>query len=164
MVTTRLAIYNMENQAMHNRLNLFTYGFLIVLFIIGIAAWVSMPWLVPALFRAFGDVPEGSVTVIIVSLMIAGVPAILILFELIRIMKTVIRDDCFVMANVNSLRRMAVYAYLITAIMLVRIFLYNTIGVVLVAVVFFTAGLFCGVLASVFERAVAYKLDDDMTI
>jgi hypothetical protein len=149
---------------MHSRLNLFTYWFLIILSIVGIAVWISMPYLVPFLFGAYGETSKESVSMIVISLMAAGVPAILILLGLVRIMRTVIRDDCFVEANVRSLRRMGIYAFLITGIMLVRIVLYNTLSVMLIAVVFFTAGLFCQVLASVFERAVAYKLDDDMTI
>jgi membrane protein DedA with SNARE-associated domain len=149
---------------MHSRLNLFTYWFLIILSIVGAAIWISMPYLVPFLFGAYGETSKESVSMIVISLMAAGVPAILILLGLVRIMRTVIRDDCFVEANVRSLRRMGIYAFLITGIMLVRIVLYNTLSVMLIAVVFFTAGLFCQVLASVFERAVAYKLDDDMTI
>ncbi|MBO4913129.1 MAG: DUF2975 domain-containing protein, partial [Butyrivibrio sp.] len=93
-----------------------------------------------------------------------GAAALLILYELRKMMKTVTDDDCFVDANVKSLYRMGTYAFIITAIKLLRCFVYFTPGAVIIAGVFLFAGLFSKVLARVFDRAVRYKQENDLTI
>lgn len=94
----------------------------------------------------------------------AGVLAILIIWELRRMFRTVLDDDCFIRENVVSLRRMGNYSFLIALVTSCRIFLYLTPAVVVVILVFVIAGLFSKVLAQVFDRAVTYKLENDLTI
>ena len=100
----------------------------------------------------------------VVSIMLVGGSALLILYELRKMMKTVINDDCFVQENVTSLVRMSIYAFVITGLKLLRCFVYFTPAALIVAGVFFFAGLFSKVLSLVFDRAVQYKLENDLTI
>lgn len=78
--------------------------------------------------------------------------------------RTVLADDCFVEANVDSLRKMGTYSFFIAVITSFRIFLYLTPAVVVVVLVFVIAGLFSKVLSQVFAKAVEYKLENDLTI
>lgn len=94
----------------------------------------------------------------------SGIFALLIVYELNKMFKTVLLDDCFVMENVTSLKRMGTYAFFISFITIFRLFLYITPAAFVVIITFFVAGLFSKVLAQVFERAVNYKLENDMTI
>lgn len=96
--------------------------------------------------------------------LLAGVCAVLILFELRRMLKTVVSGDCFVRQNVSSLCRMAYYAFAIAALMAVRLIVLFTPGMLAIVCVFLLAGLFSLVLAQVFDRAVSYKQDNDLTI
>ena len=73
-------------------------------------------------------------------------------------------NDCFVEANVKSLDRMGTYSFLISLVTAGRLFLYLTPAVLIIILVFVIAGLFSKVLSRVFERAVAYKLENDLTI
>ena len=59
---------------------------------------------------------------------------------------------------------MGTYSFLIALITCCRLFLYITPAVVIVILVFVIAGLLCKVLSQVFDRAVAYKLENDLTI
>lgn len=95
---------------------------------------------------------------------VSGILAVLILRELRNMFRTVLKDDCFVEENVRSLRRMGSYSFLISLVTLGRLFLYVTPAVLIVILVFLIAGLFSKVLSRVFERAVAYKLENDLTI
>jgi hypothetical protein len=100
----------------------------------------------------------------VISIMLAGAFALLILRELRKMMKTVIEDNCFVKENVDSLRRMGTFAFFITLIKFVRCFVYFTPGAVITGAVFGFAGILSKVLSKVFDRAVSYKEENDLTI
>ena len=94
----------------------------------------------------------------------SGILAVLIINELRKIFQTVINDDCFIRENVISLKRMGTYSLLIALITAGRLFLYITPAVLIVILVFVIAGLFSKVLSQVFDKAVTYKLENDLTI
>ncbi len=145
--------------------DVFTGILLRVFFFTGIVIEIALPWLVPFLATLFHrEEIMAARHVIASSWMIAGIPCLVILWNLGNMVQTVVDDNCFVRSNVISLKRMEWCAFVITAVMIVRIFLYQSVGTLVVMIVFFLAGLFCSVLARVFDRAVSYKEDDDMTI
>lgn len=94
----------------------------------------------------------------------SGIFAILIIYELRKMFRSVINDDCFIRENVVSLRRMGTYSFIIALITSGRLFLYITPAVLIVILVFVIAGLFSKVLSRVFDKAVTYKLENDLTI
>ncbi len=94
----------------------------------------------------------------------SGIFAVLILRELQRMFASVLADDCFITSNVRSLERMGTYSFIIAGITAGRLFVYTTPAVFIVILVFVIAGLFSKVLAKVFDRAVTYKLENDLTI
>lgn len=107
---------------------------------------------------------EGYYTELIVIYFILGIMAVLILGELRKMFRTVLKDDCFVKDNVVSLQRMGTYSFVIVLVCLLRTALYMTAAMLVLVLVFIIAGLFSKVLAFVFERAVEYKLENDLTI
>lgn len=69
------------------------------------------------------------------------------------------------MENVSSLNKMGKYSFVIAVVMLVRcLVFYITLAAIAMVIVFIIAGLFSKVLAQVFDRAVTYKLENDLTI
>ena len=94
----------------------------------------------------------------------SGILAVLIINELRKIFRTVINDDCFIRENVISLKRMGTYSLMIALITAGRLFLYITPAVLIVILDFVIAGLFSKVLSQVFDKAVTYKLENDLTI
>ena len=95
---------------------------------------------------------------------LSGVLACLIVYELRKMIRSVEQENCFVMSNVTSLKRMGNYSFLIAAITSIRLCLYATPGVFVVIIVFVIAGLFSKVLAGVFEQAIQYKEENELTI
>lgn len=95
---------------------------------------------------------------------LSGIFAVLIIWELRKMFKTVIRDDCFIRENVICLKRMGNYSFMIALITSLRLFLYLTPAVLVIILVFIIAGLFSKVLSRVFDKAVTYKLENDLTI
>ncbi|MBQ7148320.1 MAG: DUF2975 domain-containing protein [Pseudobutyrivibrio sp.] len=158
---------------MDNKLNKFVKAIIDISFFTGIVLEVLVPFglkiAVQLVMKLLGDTTEYSKILdhypyAVVSIMLVGGAAILILYELRKMMKTVLADDCFVEQNVKSLYRMGTYAFIITGLKLIRCFVYFTPAAVIVAGVFAFAGLLSKVLAIVFEKAVSYKLENDLTI
>lgn len=99
-----------------------------------------------------------------VMFMIMGVFACLIVYELRSMLRTVEQDNCFVHSNVISLDRMSWYSFIIAIISCIRLALYITPGCFVVIVIFLIAGLFSKVLGKVFDKAIEYKEDNELTI
>lgn len=59
---------------------------------------------------------------------------------------------------------MSIYSFFIAVITACRLFLYLTPAVFVVILVFVIAGLFSKVLAGVFDKAITYKEENDLTI
>lgn len=95
---------------------------------------------------------------------IAGIFALAILWELRRIFQTVIKGDPFVRENVRSLKRMGICAFAISLAMATRLFFVITPAALVLVAVFSIAGLFSLVLSQVFDQAVTYKQENDLTI
>lgn len=103
-------------------------------------------------------------TSLCIIFMIAGIFALLILWNLRNIFKTVIRENPFVRENVIYLKRMGICAFIIAVLMAVRLFIVITPAALVLVGVFLVAGLFSQVLSLVFDQAVTYKQENDLTI
>lgn len=68
------------------------------------------------------------------------------------------------MCQYTSLKRMSVYSFCIAGLTVIRLFLAMTPAAMVEVLVFLIAGLFSRVLADVFDQAVTYKLENDLTI
>ena len=158
---------------MDNRLNIYFKRFLDIAIILGMIIEITVPIglrkAVELTELRFGDASEYSpikdhFIFAVVSIMLAGAFCLLILYELRKMMKTVIEDNCFIQENVTSLYRMGNYAFAITLVKFLRCFVYFTLGAVITGAVFLFAGILSKVLAKVFDRAVRYKEENDLTI
>lgn len=96
--------------------------------------------------------------------MISGVFALAILWDLRNIFKTIMSENPFVEENVSSLKRMGTFAFIISIIMAVRLFFVITPAVLVLIIVFMVAGLFSLVLSQVFDQAITFKQENDLTI
>ena len=133
------------------------------MFYCGILVTATLPFTVrwigeqlPYLIRHY----EGTVIIYFVL----GIAAEKLLWELRKIFKTVLAEDCFVKENVVSLQKMGNWSFFIALMAGVRSIVYMTIAMCVVIFVFLIAGLFSKVLSFVFEQAVAYKEETDWTI
>ena len=100
----------------------------------------------------------------VIIFVILGVLALLLVNELRKMFGTVLAENCFVPENVASLRRMGDLSFFIAAMSAVRCVVYLTIAMLVIILVFIIAGMFSKVLAMVFEEAVRYKEENDLTI
>lgn len=133
------------------------------MFGIGILVTVSLPVTIKWIGQYYEPVIENYQESVIIYFVL-GVAALVLIRELRRIFRTVLNEDCFVMENVVSLRKMGNWSFFIAGMSVVRSIVYLTVAMLVVILVFIIAGLFSKVLAMVFEEAVRYKEENDLTI
>jgi len=153
----------MKQQRISNGVTRFTSALLAVMFYGGIAATLALPWLFRWGARFYPNL-ETHYWLNTVLFMLSGAGAVLIIHELRRMFRTVLREDCFVRQNVVSLRRMGALGLGIAAVTAVRLCVIFTPATVIIIIVFFIAALFSFVLSQVFDRAITYKEENDLTI
>ncbi|MDF2540055.1 MAG: hypothetical protein K0S76_3076 [Herbinix sp.] len=141
----------------------FTKYLLDFMFFAGIAICAGVPFLFKQAGKYFSIFEQYYLPFCIIF-MIAGVFALAIIWDLRNMFRTVIKEDPFVKENVTSLKRMGACAFIITVIMTVRLLFVITPAALVIIVVFLVAGLFSLVLSQVFDKAVTYKQENDLTI
>lgn len=142
----------------------FTKAVLDIMFVLGILITATLPFLL----KTYGKYVEPGIEKYIwqnsVVLGLCGIFSLMIVWELRKMFKTVIADDCFVRNNVTSLKKMSIYSVGIVFFMVVKCLFNIPLATMAIMMVFIIAGLFSRVLAQVFDKAVTYKLENDLTI
>lgn len=133
------------------------------MFFCGMLVTVSLPFSIKWIGQYYEPVMENYEETVIIYFVL-GVAALVLIRELRRIFRTVLNKDCFVMENVVSLKKMGNWSFFIAGMSVVRSIVYLTVAMLMVVLVFVIAGLFSKVLAMVFEEAVRYKEENDLTI
>lgn len=133
------------------------------MFFTGILVTISLPITVKWIGEYLPEIKERYAEFVLIYFVL-GVLAVAIVGELRKMFRTVLADDCFVIGNVVSLQRMGTYSFMIAAVSLVQSILYITVAMLVVVLVFIIGGLFSKVLAFVFDRAIKYKEENDLTI
>lgn len=145
------------------RLVRFTKLLLDCMFYIGIVLTVT----IPVIFKVVGRYLETFERYYFAQCavyMLSGVLCLLIVSELRKMFITVLEENAFVENNARSLKRMGKFSFLTSLLSLVRLPMSPTPATVVIGIVFAIAGLFSIVLCQVFEEAVRYKEENDLTI
>lgn len=148
---------------MKDKLTLFTKYLLDFMFYTGIIVIATLPLSI-RFYGTYNRYFADNYYSLLVILFLSGIFAVLILQQLRKMFGSVLNDDCFIHENVVSLEKMSIYSFFIAVITACRLFIYLTPAVFIVILVFVIAGLFSKVLAQVFDKAVTYKLENDLTI
>lgn len=133
------------------------------MFYSGILVTLSLPFSIKWLGLYYGPVVDNYEESVIIYFVL-GISALVLIRELRKIFRTVLNGNCFVMENVVSLKKMGNWSFFIALMSVVRSIVYWTVAMDVVVLVFVIAGLFSKVLAMVFEEAVRYKEENDLTI
>ena len=148
----------------YERIKKLTKLILDIMFFTGIIVLLTLPiWLRFAGTHYSKDIENHYLAMVIVFA-VSGLNGILIVNELRKMMKTVLEVNCFVEDNVKSLRRMARYSLVISIFFFIKVLLVPTPATLIIILVFFIAALFSVVLSCVFQEAVNYKDENDLTI
>ncbi|MCI9435819.1 MAG: DUF2975 domain-containing protein [Lachnospiraceae bacterium] len=133
------------------------------MFYAGIAVTVTLPYSIRKIGELLPRLVEHYEETVIIYFVL-GIAALVLVRELRKIFRTVLAEDCFVQENVISLQKMGNWSFFIAVMSVVRSIVYMTVAMGVVILVFVIAGLFSKVLACVFEEAVRFKQENDLTI
>lgn len=148
---------------MNSSLVRFTKYLLDLMYYLGILFTVA----IPIIFRYVGRYIEAYERYYVaqcVLYMLSGFFCIRIVYELRNMFITVLNEDAFVDENVRSLKIMGKCGFMTALLSVVRLPLSPTPSKVVIIIVFSIAGLFSLVLCQVFEKAVQFKKENDLTI
>ena len=95
---------------------------------------------------------------------LSGICGLVIVFQLRKMMKTVVKRECFVDNNTRSLSTMGKVSFVITVLFAVKCVMLPTPASFIIVLTFFIAGMFSHVLSLVFEEAVRFKEENELTI
>lgn len=146
-----------------NFVNKLTKAVVDVFFYLGIITVISVPFATPKIIRN-SNLSENLIMPTVITLLISGLCAVYIIFQLKKTFKTLTGGNPFVIENTTYLRNMAVAAFIISIIFLIKLAYWFTIATVIISLVFLVAGLFCLTLKDLFAQAVKFKEDNDLTI
>lgn len=133
------------------------------MFGMGILVTLTLPWSIKWAGKYLEQLTENYGEIVTIYFVL-GILALAIIWELRKMFRTVLAKNCFVRENVASLKHMSYYSGLIVLMSIVRTIVYTTIAMLVIILVFVIAGLFCQVLAQIFDEAINYKEENDLTI
>ncbi len=110
------------------------------------------------------DVFSVEKTILLIVLYPCGLAALFVEYNLKKIFRTLVNKDPFVQENVKSLKIMGYSMIVVTAFLLAKVFFLNSIMTMLGCLGSALLTVFCFVLADVFQQAVYYKQDNELTI
>lgn len=134
-----------------------------IMFGAGIVVTLTLPWSIKWAGKYLERLAENYGEIVTIYFVL-GILALALVWELRKMFKTVLAKNCFVRENVASLKHMSYYSGLIVLMSLVRSIVYTTVAMLVVILVFVIAGLFCQVLAQIFDEAINYKEENELTI
>ena len=133
------------------------------MFYSGLAVLVLVPWIINRIKRYSVYINENPLQITVI-MMVSGVLAILIVWELKQILKTLVQAEPFITKNAGSLNRIGIYCFLLALTFFIKCIFWLTLATGLIVFIFLLLGMFCLVLKGVFIQAVRYKEENDLTV
>lgn len=134
------------------------------MFFSGILVEVSLPFSLKMLGEYYWKEMSEQYWPMLIIFGLSGICGLIIVYQLRKMMKTVVKRECFVDNNTKSLSTMGKVSFVITVLFIVKCILLPTPASFVIVLTFFIAGVFSHVLSLVFEEAVRFKEENDLTI
>ncbi len=132
-------------------------------FYLGIVTVILVPFVTSKIIKNL-NLSENLIVPTIITLLLSGACAVYIILQLKKTFKTLTSGNPFVIENTIYLKKMAIAAFIISAIYIFKLIYWFTPATVIIVLVFLVAGLFCLTLRDLFVQAVKFKEDNDLTI
>lgn len=147
-----------------NKITVFTKYFLNIMFYSGILVVLSLPYTLQLVGRYYLPEFERYYWPMLIIYFLSGISGLIIVYQLRRMIRTVIEKNCFVKNNIISLKIMGKVSFLITFLQFIKVFFVTSSASFVIILTFFIAGIFSHVLGLVFAEAVRFKEENDLTI
>ncbi len=148
----------------YGKINKFTKVLLDLMFYSGCVVLLTVPIWLKLAGTYYSPVLRENYWFMLLTFAASGICGILIVNELRKMMRTVLEKNCFVRANVKSLRKMSGLSFIIALCFVLKCIFVLTPATLIIVLVFLVAGLFSVVLSCVFAEAIDYKEENELTI
>lgn len=134
------------------------------LMLLALVLTITLPWSIPAItLHSPGE--EGMwFEKYLIALIVSGVMAMLILWQARAILHIINKGNPFVREIVKRLRVIGVECLVLAAFYFISVFVVTKFFMVVVFVTFSVVGMVLFVFAQIFEQAINFKEENDMTI
>lgn len=129
----------------------------------GILCCLLVPFVIKRAGKYF-DYTDNMILPLDITLIVSGIAAVYIMYNLKAIFTTLLGGNPFVWDNVSCFRKMAVASFIIALIYFAKLFYWFTLATALIVIAFAIAGLFCLTIKDVFKQAICYKEENDYTV
>lgn len=133
-----------------------------IIFVVGILIYITLPFLLNMYVEFFN--PVLNYTAALIILYVSGIPALIIVYEFIKIFKTLKLDNPFTEENVKGLKITSICSLIIAIVYIVGIFFIVSVFEIIAIAIFIIAWLGTYVLAELLRKAIEYKEENDLTI
>ena len=134
-----------------------------IMFYSGIICVIAVPFISRYISMFYGYHGHSQMYMSIV-LVLSGICAVYILFNLKQMYKTLLSGNPFIAENVVHLRKIAAACMIIALIYAVKCIFMFTITTMIIIVIFIIGCLFCLTLKDLFKQAVNFKEENELTI
>lgn len=133
-----------------------------LIFVLGSIITITLPFLLKKYVEIFNPVLNYNAALII--LYVSSIPALIIVYQFIKIFGTLSKDDPFIMENVKSLKMISICSIIIAIEHMIGIFFIVSVFEIILIAVFIIAWLGGYILAELLRKAIEYKEENELTI
>ena len=133
-----------------------------IIFIIGIIITITLPFLLKKYIEFFNPILNYNIALII--LYVSSVPALIIVYQFIKIFETLKKDNPFIKENVKSLKIISICSLIISIEYIIGMFFIISVFEIILIGVFIITWIGGYILAELLNKAIEYKEENDLTI
>lgn len=130
----------------------------------GIICTLAVPFAAKQFIAPYYGYTPGELIIFCVMLMLSGICAVYIMYNLKQMFKTLLGGSPFVAKNADCLRKIAVSCAVIALTYIVKCFLLFSFSTLVIVAVFLIGTLFSLTLKDIFKQAVSIKEENDLTV
>jgi len=134
-----------------------------IIFVLGLLIIILLPWCLRGYLELFHR-NTGLVKPMLGILYPSGILALYIVYKFISMFKTLKKNNPFVAENVKNLKHISFSCFAIAIIYFIAIFIFESVFTAIIFMIFTIAFLGAYILAEVFNQAIEYKEENDLTI
>jgi len=146
-----------------DRIYVVTKIFTEIILCVAVIALFSVPFWVDFI-RDYYRANSENLNFLIVKMIATLICAVMILWYMRRMLKTLVNDDPFTMNNVKSFGMISVFCLVAAGIEMVNVVVYFSVASAIITVIFVVGSLLCMTLKHLFRQAVEYKQENDWTV
>lgn len=132
------------------------------IFMLGIIITITLPFLLKKYVEIFNPILNYHMALII--LYVSSIPAIIIVYQFIKIFGTLEQDNPFIMQNVKSLKVISICSLIIAIEYIIGIFFIVSVFEIILIAVFIVTWLGGYILSELLKKAIEYKEENELTI